>query len=446
MSEKKIITRIAPSPTGNFHVGTARSALFNYLFARHHGGNFIVRIEDTDKARSTKEFEKNILDGLAWLGLDYEALYRQSENTDRYTDVIKTLIESGKAYISKEPSKQDESVKVEVVRLKNPNKDITFNDKIRGDITFNTTDLGDFVIARSINDPLYHLTVVVDDHDMEITHVIRGEDHISNTPRQILIQEALDFERPIYAHLPLILAPDRSKLSKRKGETSVSVYAKDFLPEALVNYLALLGWNPGTEQEIFTMTELIKQFSLEKIVKGGAIFDIEKLKSINATHIKKLPKDVFLKQLISLLPNSITNSENYSIERLALILPHIQERIRTFADVREMIEANELDFYFNRPDVSKESIVWKDETTLHTKEYLDSIISNLETIPETNFTAENIKNKIWEYATEKGRGSVLWPMRFALSGMEKSPDPFSIGEILGKEEAIQRLKNALAKL
>lgn len=277
---------MAPSPTGNLHVGTARTALFNFIFARQRSGKYILRIDDTDKERSTKEFEKNILDGLAWLGLPHDELFRQSERMSVYVSYLKKMMDNGSVYVSKEEVKE-EGQRNEVIRLKNPNKKIVFDDLIRGPIEFNTTELGDFVVAKSLEEPLYHLASVVDDIDMGITHVIRGEDGISNTPRQILIQEAMNVPRPTYAHLPLLLGSDRSKLSKRKhGEVVwIDTYKnKGYLPQAILNYLALLGWNPGTEQEIFTLDELIKVFDLSRVHKGGAIFDEKKLAWVNRKH------------------------------------------------------------------------------------------------------------------------------------------------------------------
>ncbi|KKT14489.1 MAG: Glutamate-tRNA ligase [Parcubacteria group bacterium GW2011_GWC1_43_30] len=278
---QKIITRFPPSPTGNFHVGSARTALFNFLFARKNNGKFILRIEDTDKARSKKEFEDDIFESLEWLGLKYDEFYRQSDRGKIYRTYIEKILDDGSIY-------EDED---KIIRFKNPNKKVKFNDLVRGEIEFDTTELKDFIIAKSVDEPLYHLAVVIDDFESNITHVIRGEDHISNTPRQILIQEAIGAPRPIYAHLPLILAPDRSKLSKRKHGESVSLnYYRDkgYSPEAMINYLALLGWNPGTEQEIFTLDELINVFDFSRVHKGGAIFDEKKLAWVNRKHFNKL--------------------------------------------------------------------------------------------------------------------------------------------------------------
>lgn len=283
---EQVRVRMAPSPTGNLHIGTARTALFNYLFAKKHNGKFILRIDDTDKERSNHEFKQNILNNLEWLGIHYDELYRQSERTSIYLAYLVRAIQSQKAYVSKEEIKE-EGERSEVIRLKNPNKKISFNDFVRGGVTFDTTELGDSVIAKSLKEPHYHFASVVGDFEMKISHIIRGEDHISNTPRQILIQETIGAPRPQYAHLPLILAADRSKLSKRKHGESVSLnYYKDnsYLPQAILNYLALLGWNPGTDQEIFTLDELIKVFDLSRVHKGGAIFDEKKLAWVNRKH------------------------------------------------------------------------------------------------------------------------------------------------------------------
>ncbi|MEK9161622.1 MAG: glutamate--tRNA ligase family protein, partial [Patescibacteria group bacterium] len=280
-NDKKIVVRFPPSPTGLFHMGNARTLLFNYLFAKKNNGRIVLRLEDTDKERSREEYSQDIIDNLKWLGIEPDSLVaiRQSERGPVYKKYLEKMISEGKAYFSKE-TVVEEGQRDQVIRFKNPNKKIVFNDLIRGDIEFDTTELKDFIIAKSLEEPVYHLAVVVDDYEMGVSHIIRGDDGISNTPRQILIQEAIGAPRPVYAHLPLILTQDRTKLSKRKhGEkVSVTFYRNaGYLPEAVVNFLALIGWNPGDEREIFSKEELIKEFSLERIQKSAGIFNVERL-------------------------------------------------------------------------------------------------------------------------------------------------------------------------
>jgi glutamyl-tRNA synthetase len=437
MKKEQVITRFPPSPTGYLHIGRARTALFNYLFSRHNDGKMILRIEDTDKERSKKEYEESILECLEWLHIKYdEGPFRQSERNEVYKKYIKQLIDSGSAYISKEVPKE-EGGRAEVIRFKNPNKKITFTDIIRGEVAMDTTDLGDFVIARTMEEPIYHLTAVVDDHEMGITHVIRGEDHISNTPRQILIQEALGAARPLYAHIPLILAPDKSKLSGRHGAVSVTEYKdKGYLPEALVNYLALLGWNPGTEQELFSLDELIKVFDLSKVQKGGAIFNIEKLNWFNKNYIEKLDSATFAKHAEPFLPKDLSK------DFLDKLLPLLKEKISFFGEIPELFKG-ELSFIYPLPAYEKSKLNWKQEKESSvTKSHIKTLMGILNELQDKNFTKEIIKEKIWPYAEEKGRGNVLWPMRFALSGKDRSPDPFILAEILGKKETLQRLNAA----
>lgn len=432
-----IITRFPPSPTGYLHIGRARTALFNFLFTKQHHGKMVFRLEDTDKARSKEEFEKDIIEELNWLGITYdEGPYRQSERTAIYQKYLAQMIEQGNAYEA-EASNEGEG---KVIRLKNPNTSITFTDLMRGEITFDTTELGDFVIARNAHEPLYHLAVVVDDFEMGITHVIRGEDGISNTPRQILLQEAIGAPCPIYAHVPFILAPDKSKLSGRHGAVSLKEYRDaGYLPEALVNYLALLGWHPEDEQEIFSLEELVTMFDLERVQKGGAIFDIEKLRWINKQHMAQLSDDEFLDHTQKYLPT-------YTLKQLRQILPVLRERIETFGDLSELAQAGEFDYYFTTPTYSAKDLVWKDDSREVARTHLTHVLEILKDIPENNFTAESIKAALWNYATEQGRGSVLWPLRYALSGKDKSPDPFTLAEILGKNETHARITRALDKL
>jgi len=443
---KKTIVRFAPSPTGVLHLGGARTALFNYLFVRQNKGKFILRIEDTDKERSKKEHEEDIVNGLKWLGFDFDEFYRQSEREDIYKRYLKKLIDESKAYVSKESGALEAGERSEVIRFKNPNKKISFSDMIRGEIEFDTTELKDFVIAKSLEEPLFHLAVVVDDFEMGVTHIIRGEDHISNTPRQILIQEAIGAPKPFYAHLPLILDSDRAKLSKRKrGEkVSLSYYIKQgYLPQAMVNFLSLLGWNPGTAQEIFTLDELIEKFNIKKIQKGGAIFNEEKLKWVNKEHLKLLPPEEIANEIYKIVKNYYDTDISY----VKKLYPLILDRINSFSDVNGIMEAGEIDFFFKRPDYEKESLKWKGDSDITmTKTHLEHARLSLENISEEQFTVDNIKNVLFGYAEKMGKGSVLWPIRFALSGREKSPDPFAIMSALGKKETIKRIKIAEQKI
>ncbi|HEU4677385.1 MAG TPA: glutamate--tRNA ligase [Candidatus Paceibacterota bacterium] len=440
---QKVVTRMAPSPTGHLHIGTARTALFNYLFAKRHGGVFILRTEDTDKERSKKEFEDEIIEGLDWLGITWDAFYRQSERAAIYRGYLEKAIENGKAYVSKEESKMHPGTEVEVVRLKNPNTTITFMDKIRGEITFDTTELGDFVIARSLDDALYHFTVVVDDHEMEVSHVIRGEDHISNTPRQILIQEAIGAERPVYAHLPLILAPDRSKLSKRHGAVMLSEYRRQgYVRSALVNYLALLGWNPGTDRELYELDELVESFDLSGIQKSGAIFDIEKLKWFNKEHMRTWSDAAYFDYVVERIPERVTSLPEWSEERLRRLIPVIRERTNVGDEITADCMAGEYDFAFAAPKPDPALLKWRnDATPRQTLPRLQKLAELVARIPES-LEPEEIKSYIWDYALEAGKGEVLWPLRVALTGRERSPDPFTVIHVIGSAEAYKRIKVA----
>lgn len=438
--KKKIVTRIAPSPTGVLHFGTARTALFNYLYAKKHGGTFILRIEDTDKERSTKEFEQNILENLQWLGLTHDAFYRQSERGDVYKKYVEKLIKNKKAYISKEEGGE----RTEVIRFKNPNKKITFQDLIRGEITFDTTELGDFVIAKSITEPLYHLAVVVDDHEMGVTHVIRGEDGISNTPRQILIQEAIDAKIPQYAHLPLILGKDRSKMSKRHGPTSLNSFRdKGYLKEALINYLAMLGWNPGDEREIFSIDELCKEFSIERVSKSGAIFDEERLNWYNREYLKKISDPIFIESVKKYFEKfKPTDAQIISLKHIII------ERVTVFEDLAALVETGDFDYFFKAPEITDiTKIIWKETSTTETLTHLNKIIELLTPVTDDQLhDPANVKNIIWNYANEVGKGNVLWPLRYSLSGKDKSPDPFVLISLLGKDESIKRVQVTIKKL
>jgi glutamyl-tRNA synthetase len=434
---------MAPSPTGHLHIGTVRTALYNYLYARKQAGKFIVRSEDTDTERSTSAFEEEILGGLSWLGLEWDEFHRQSERTAIYKTYLEKLLKAGTAYRSKEESKREPGTEVELIRLKNPSKTVTFFDEVRGEISFDTTELGDFIIARSLDDVLYHFAVVVDDHEMGVTHVIRGDDHISNTPRQILIAEAIGAKRPVYVHLPLILALDRSKLSKRHGTVALDEFRKQgYLKEALVNYLALLGWNPGTDQELFSLLELVEAFDFRGIQKGGAVFDIEKLKWFNREHLKNLSHDEYFALVKEFIPAHVRTMPQYSDERLERLMHVIRERTSVAYEITNEAEKGEYDFAFTEPKVNADTLKWKNDTSVRDAlPRLQKTAEILSTIGE-NLSPDEIRETLWSYAEKVGKGEVLWPLRVALSGRERSPDPFTIIYIIGSAEAYKRVRKA----
>src|SRR3989338_10579184 len=375
-----IRTRIAPSPTGKLHIGTVRTALFNWLFAKHHAGEFVLRIEDTDLERSSVEFEKNILSGLEWLGLKWNEFYKQSERLDRYEKHLKKILEEKKAfwcYHTKEElekEKEEQTQKKEaprhicehkyvnhesgimnqgagIIRLKvdeNSNRIIHFEDIVRGHIEFEQRVIGDLSLAKDLRTPLYNFAVVVDDYEMKITHVIRGEDHIANTPKQILIAEALGFNLPQFAHLPLILGEDRSKLSKRHEAVNFEEYIKTgYLPEALINFLALLGWSPNNNAEILTKNEIIEQFSLEKVHKSGAIFDIKKLNWLNSQYIKELNDEGLTELVLPFVEKYFGKQERGFILKLA---PLFRERLEYLGQVKEF------KYFFSEPNYDGETL------------------------------------------------------------------------------------------
>ena len=441
--------RFPPSPTGYCHVGTARMAIINFLFARKNNGVIVFRSEDTDKERSRREFEDDIKDALRWLGLDWDEFYRQSERIEIYKKALHTLIDSGKAYISEEESKKEAGTVVRVVRLKNPGRKITFTDIIRGEITFDTTELGDLVIARSVDDPLYNFAVVVDDAEMKITHVIRGDDHISNTPRQILIQEALGFERPQYVHYPLLLGADKSKLSKRTGDTAVKSYREDgYLPEAFLNYIAILGWTPKSEREIMSLPEMVSEFDIQDLHKSGAVFDIEKLRWFNRQYLQKMPEDQFASEALSVMESSLGSRRAEWNRKIGeSILNLARERIHAWKDLREMISEGELDYFFANPSLVTADIPGKGSDAVAALRHLSELQKLISAVSADSFNdAEKIKGAVWDYASKEGRGAVLWPLRYSLSGRKQSPDPFQIASIIGKRAAEERIAAAIKQL
>ncbi len=441
--------RFPPSPTGFCHVGTARMALINYMFARRQGGSIVFRIEDTDKERSSKEYEDDIVESVKWLGLDWDEFYRQSERTDLYVQALQKLIDKNAAYVSEEESKREAGRVVKVVRLKNPNKVVAFQDIVRGEISFDTTELKDFVIARAIDDPLYHLSVVVDDAQMGITHVIRGEEHISNTPRQILIQEALEVARPEYAHYPLFLGADKSKLSKRKGDVAVRDYREDgFLAEAMLNFIGILGWTPPSGKEILSLQEMVGEFDLKDLHKSGAVFDMDKLRWYNRQYLLKKNEGEFAAYALPALESAL-KERDVSWDRAVAekILPDLKERISVASDISDSAAAGEFDFFFTDPKLDAARIPQKQVSASDTARHLTMAQKLLTSMPAREYAdAERVKAALWEYAAMEGRGAVLWPLRYALTGLERSPDPFVVASIIGKETVLRRISAALGVL
>ncbi len=448
VQSKPVVTRFAPSPTGSMHIGGVRTALYNYLYARKYGGKFILRIEDTDEARNKEEATEAILESFEWLGLEYDELYKQSDRKEIYREHLERLVSEGKAYVSAEVANDDPTKTLELIRLKNPGRVVVVEDLVCGEVKVDTTDLGDFIIARDLNSPMFHFANVVDDHDMGVTHIIRAQEHLSNTPRQILIREALGFPPFVYAHIPLVLAPDRTKLSKRNGATNTLDYRDmGYLPEALLNFLALIGWNPGTEQEIFNLPELIQAFSIERVQSGGGIFNVEKLDWVNREHIRRLSHDQQYVLVEQQLPIEVMALPQYSIDRFRGLLPIIIDRIAKLSDVKTMWADGELTYFFDKPQYVRDLLFFKktkftDPSTKY--EHLSATLSEVANLLEDAVwdSAETIKQSVWEYAESVGRGDVLWPMRVALTGVEKSPDPFTMAFVLGRDETLARIGTA----
>jgi glutamyl-tRNA synthetase len=481
--KEKIRTRFAPSPTGPFHVGSVRTALFNFLFAKKFNGEFILRIEDTDLERSKPEYENEIINGLKWLNIHWnEDLYRQSERLDIYAKYLKELLNNGDAFYcfhSKEFLEKEaglahhcefkklpledleKRLKKEnaIIRFKTPpDLEIAFVDLIRGEIRFNSDTLGgDFSLAKAESPdkflPLYNFAVVIDDFEMNITHVIRGEDHISNTPKQILIQQALKLPMPKYAHLPLILGFDRSKLSKRHRAVSVDEYREmGYLPQALVNFIAFLGWNPGTDKEIFSLEELIREFDLNKVQKSGAIFNVEKLDWFNSYYLKQLSLDELTKRAVPFLIRDGLIDSDFSAkggpasgwEYLKKILALEQPRLKKLGEIGERVS-----YFFKIPEYKPELLVWRDMLFKDVFASLKVSLNTIFQISDVDFNQKNLEKILFkeaERAKNKDKGRLLWPLRVALTGLEASPGPFEILEILGKNESIKRIEAAIKKL
>lgn len=469
VKQKPVRVRFAPSPTGPLNIGGVRTAFFNWLFAKHEGGSFLLRIEDTDRERSKKQYEENIKESLEWLGLSWDEFSRQTERTDRYELHLKKLLDEEKAYycfcteeelehereaqlsqglppiygghcrgLSKE--EQQERLKGEraVIRMKSPEKEVSFHDLIRGKVTFDTKLIGDFIIAKDPKNPLYNFAVVVDDFEMQISHVVRGEEHIANTPRQLIIQEALGFDGLTYAHLPLILGPDKKKLSKRDLAKSLLDYrAEGYLPGAVLNFLVLLGWHPKEDKEILSLEEMTREFSFDRVQKGGAIFNPEKLEWMNGVYLRGIDTA----ELIPLLEPFVPESWRKNAEFFEKVVAAEKERLKTLGEFRKIAL-----FFFTLPEYDASLLVWKKATKKETEANLKEICAIIEAITDDVFEEEHIESLLMPYAERNGRGAVLWPLRVALSGQAASPGPFQLAATLGKKETLRRISVALEKI
>ena len=476
--------RFAPSPTGYLHVGGLRTALYNYLFAKRNNGTFVLRIEDTDRNRFVEGAVENLIKALKWAGLDFDegpetggdfGPYMQSQRLDIYKKYADELIEKGKAYycfctperlkaLKEEQEKQKlpqakydkfclhltkkevenklASGTPKVVRLNvEENHTIKFDDIIREHVEFESNNVDDQVLIKSDGYPTYHLANVVDDHLMKITHVIRGEEWLSSTPKHVLLYDAFDWERPIFAHLPLLLNPDRSKLSKRQGDVAVEDYRdKGFLKDALVNFVALLGWNAGDDREFYYIDELIKSFSLERVNKAGAVFDLQKLNWLNAEHLRKKSNE----DLVSLLKEEIKKSkfkdQDFSDNFLSLIIDAMKERV---SFVKEFIDTctyfYEVPFKYEQKSVEKN---WKPETPEHLNKLKEEFVSL------NNPTKEDFETALSKVSEELnvGKGKLIHPLRLAVSGQSTGPGMFDLLFILGKDEVVKRIEAAIKRI
>jgi nondiscriminating glutamyl-tRNA synthetase len=488
--DRPIRVRMAPSPTGPLHIGTARTSLYNYLFARHAGGTYVLRVEDTDTARSTIEFERDIIDNLHWLGIAWDegpqvagsddigpyGPYHQSQRLERYAAEAERLLVSGAAYPCYCTPEELEAVRREqearkqapryngrcrhltdaeradfeasgrrpTIRFRVPDERVVFDDVVRGRVEIEADALGgDRVIVRSDGSPLYHFTVAVDDHAMEITHVIRGEDHLSNTPLHILLFRALGYPEPVFAHLPLILNPDRTKMSKRKSQTAITAYREQgYLPETLVNFLAFLGWSPGTEEELFSLDALTERFELEHVHKGGAVFDADRLDHLNGVYIRGLSDAELARRLRPFVAVELDDAT------LLAIAPLIRERLVRLADAAELVA-----FLAERDDVvatryAAEALLPKRADARDTADAMRHARETLASIPESAFVAEELEERCRAAADAFGwkAGDFFKPIRVAVTGRTVSPPLFGSMALLGREHVLRRLDAGLDAL
>jgi nondiscriminating glutamyl-tRNA synthetase len=487
--------RIAPSPTGPLHIGTARTALYNFLHARHVDGTFVLRLEDTDQVRSTVEFEKDILDGLHWLGLEWDegpevagepargphAPYRQMERLPMYAAAAQRLLADDMAYpcyctleeleadrraqeaarqapryvgrcahlTPEERRAREAEGRRGALRFRVGEGVVAFDDVVRGRVEIDVSNLGgDFVIVRADGTPLYHFTVVVDDAEMDITDVIRGEDHLSNTPKHILLFRALGHEVPRFAHLPLILNPDRTKMSKRKSQTAIDDYvAQGFIKEALVNYLALLGWSTGTEEEILPLDELVERFDIKEVHKGGAVFDRDRLEWMNGQWIRRLSADDLIDRLRPFVEAELVAGRIErmpSDEELRALLPVVQERLPTLGAIGDLVDF----LWVGEVDVDPAMLVPKRWDTATTKDALTAARETIADVGAVSFEADELEPPLRALAEGRGwkAGDLFMTIRVAVTGRTATPPLFDTLVALGRDRVLARLDRARAVL
>jgi glutamyl-tRNA synthetase len=483
---KKVVTRFAPSPTGFMHIGGVRTALYAWAYARKNNGKFILRIEDTDKAREVEGSIPHIIKSLKWLGIYWDegvdiggpnGPYLQSERLESYRKYAKILVDKGLAYADPYTEEEIESFKKQAEESKKPFlyrnhrpenppvwdgtkplrlkitdiKQTKWHDEVRGDLSAGPEALDDFILMKSDGYPTYNLAHIIDDLEMGVTHIMRADEFISSTPKFLALYEALGIERPLFATLPPILAPDgKKKLGKRDGAKDILDYKEEgYLPQAILNFLVYIGWNPGGEKEIITPEEFIELFDISKIHHSGARFNQEKLDWINKEHIKLLTKEEQENYVDAYIPDGLKKLPNYTKSMLEKITPLVLERISKGSDIKIMAESGELTFLFGKPgNIDKELLIWKsikengDKFTI-TKNILEEVVSEIETKLGEDDNSNKIKDVLWPLSEKFGRGEVLWPLRVSLSGLEKSPDPFTIISIIGKEETVSRLKSII---
>lgn len=473
-NESPIRVRFAPSPTGHLHVGGARTALYNFLFARHTQGHFLIRIEDTDKVRSEERLVQSILESLKWLGLywDEPPVY-QSSRQNRHQEICKSLLASGQAYrcfcpqealeqkkdriqqqgiekqskcvcTSLSEKEIEKKLKMEsfALRFRVPDGVTVFNDLVHGAVTVQNSEIDDFVIQRSDGSPVYQIAVVVDDHDMAITHVIRGDDHLTNTPKQVMLYQAMDWEIPQFGHVPLILGPDQKRLSKRHGATSVEAYRDlGILPETLVNFLALLGWSPGNDLEIMDLVTMIQKFSLERVSVKSAVFDLKKLEWMNSHYLSSLSNATIVEKLLSRLIQTGWISEPVDSEKqnfLSEILSLLKSRMKYLNDF-----FNQANYFFADPETFEESAVKKHWSEPEIIERLKIMCQDLEKCDSWDeLTLETIIRKRAE-SMGFSASKLIHPVRLAITGSGASPGLFEVMTLLGKNVVLRRLKKVI---